>query len=115
MAEDLAGNQNLTEIKIVRDTRKPKIVTVSILPEQVKGGELVQLKIQAKDDGVGLSRNGKFSVGLTPGGQKFSGMLSLGSGGTYLGTLLIPPGIQGKLTVRELVIQDYLGNQADYP
>ncbi len=115
MAEDLAGNQNLTEIEIVRDTQKPKIVTVSLLPEQVKGGELVQLKIQAKDSGVGLSRNGKFSVGLTTGGQNFSGMLSLGSGGIYLGTLIIPPGIQGKLTVQELVIQDYLGNQADYP
>ena len=115
MVQDLAGNQNLTEIEIVRDTQKPKIVSVSLLPEQVKGGELVQLKIQAKDDGVGLSRNGKFSVGLSTGGQKFSGMLGLGSGGTYLGTFVVPPGIQGKLTVRELVIQDYLGNQADYP
>jgi hypothetical protein len=115
IAEDLAGNQNLTEIEIVRDTQKPKVLSVSLVPEQVKGGELVQVKIQARDDGAGLSRNGKFSIGLAAGGQNFSGMLSLGSGGTYLGTLIVPPGIQGKLTVRELVIQDYLGNQADYP
>ncbi|MCG2716845.1 MAG: FecR family protein [Candidatus Marinimicrobia bacterium] len=115
IAEDEAGNQTLTEVEIFRDTEKPQIRSVTIFPEQVKGGELGQIKVVARDDGVGLARNGKYIIELNTGTQTFSGMLSLSSKGTYMGNLVIPPGISGKLRFRELNIQDYLGNQADYP
>ncbi len=115
IAEDEAGNQTLTEVEIFRDTEKPQIRSVTILPEQVKGGDLVQIKVVAGDDGVGLARNGKYIIEIGAGTKTFSGMLSLSSGGTYMGNLVIPPGISGKLRFRELIIQDYLGNQADYP
>ncbi len=115
VAEDEAGNQAPTEIEIFRDTQKPKINSASCTPALVMGGELVQVKIVARDDGAGLARNGKFIIGLATGSQTFSGMLSLSSGGTYTGNFLVPPGIQGKLVFNELAIQDYLGNRADYP
>ncbi|MBU1634470.1 hypothetical protein KJ762_08180, partial [bacterium] len=114
-AEDLAGNRAVIEIEIFRDTEKPKILSAIVIPQQVKGGELIQIKVAARDDGVGLARNGKFNLGISGGNQSFSGMLSLSSGGNYSGTLMIPPGVQGQLIFNELVIQDYLGNQADYP
>jgi len=114
-AEDLAGNQAVIEIEIFRDTEKPKIFSAATIPQQVKGGELVQIKVAARDEGVGLARNGKFNLGISGGNQSFSGMLSLSSGGNYTGTLMIPPGVQGQLIFNELIIQDYLGNQADYP
>ena len=115
IAEDLAGNQAVIEIEIFRDTERPKIVSASVTPEQVKSGDLVQIKVAARDDGVGLARNGKFNLGISGGSQSFSGMLSLSSGGNYVGTLMVPPGVQGKLHFKELKIQDYLGNQAEYP
>ncbi|MDO9547990.1 MAG: FecR domain-containing protein [Candidatus Marinimicrobia bacterium] len=115
VAEDLAGNQAVIEIEIFRDTEKPKILSATTVPQQVKGGELIQIKVAARDDGVGLARNGKFNLGISGGNQSFSGMLSLSSGGNYSGTLMIPPGVQGQLVFNELIIQDYLGNQAEYP
>lgn len=115
VAEDLAGNQSTIQIEIFRDTEKPKILQATLTPQQVKGGELIQINIAARDDGVGLARNGKYNLGISGGNQSFSGILSLSSGGNYVGTLMIPPGIKGKLIINELVIQDYLGNQADYP
>jgi len=114
-AEDLAGNQAVIEIEIFRDTEKPKILSAAIIPQQVKGGELIQIKVASRDDGVGLARNGKFNLGISGGNQSFSGILSLSSGGNYTGTLMIPPGVQGQLIFNELIIQDYLGNQADNP
>lgn len=113
-AEDPAGNRAVIEIEIFRDTEKPKILSATTIPQQVKGGELVQIKVAARDDGVGLARNGKFNLGISGGAQSFSGMLSLSSGGNYIGTLMIPPGVRGQLQFNELIIQDYLGNRADY-
>lgn len=115
VAEDVAGNQTMIEIEIFRDTEKPKIIRTVLAPENVKGGELIQISVAARDEGVGLARNGKYNLGIGGGGQSFSGILSLSSGNNYTGTLMIPPGVQGKLIINELVIQDYLGNQADYP
>lgn len=114
-ARDLAGNESIIEIEIFKDTEKPEIVNAQIVPQQVSGGEIVRIKVAARDEGVGLARNGKFNLGISGGNQSFSGMLSLNSSGIYSGTLMIPPGVQGKLQFNELTIRDYLGNQADYP
>ena len=112
-ATDLAGNQTGTELEIIRDTTIPEVLATKLSHQEVKGGELVRLNIQARDLGVGLARNGKFILELNPGARPFIGMLSLTSaGGEYIGNVLIPPGVKGTLKVREIRISDYLGNEA---
>lgn len=115
IAVDNAGNQTETEIEIFRDTRSPRVKTVQLMPENVSAGGLVQLRVQAEDDGVGLARNGHFVVSIPTANQTFNGVLSLSGRGSYQGNIVVPPGVQGRLKVDEVRIQDYLGNEVVYP
>jgi len=116
IAVDETGNQTVNQIEIIRDTKSPEVLSAKLSVTDVKGGELVKIVVGTKDTGVGLSRNGKFWVEITPGGKTLQGMLNLSSGGTeYLGNVVIPPLVKGKLKIKEVRISDYLGNETKYP
>lgn len=111
VATDQAGNQTSNKVEILKDTQGPQIAQPKISPMEVKGGELIKISVTATDEGVGLSRNGKFSVEINPGAKTLSGILSLGAGGEYVGNVMVMPGIKGQVKLKELRISDYLGNE----
>ncbi|MFH1214456.1 MAG: FecR domain-containing protein [Candidatus Neomarinimicrobiota bacterium] len=111
VATDQAGNQSISKVEVLRDTHGPDLTPPKITPTEVKGGELIKVTVTATDRGVGLSRNGKFSVEINPGGKILSGILSLGAGGDYAGNVMVMPGIKGQVKLKELRVSDYLGNE----
>jgi len=115
-AKDEVENQSTEKIEILKDTKAPHIISHKFSSDKVKGGEIIKLIVKAQDQGVGLSRNGRFVVEIIPGNKELTGTLILtGEIGSYIGRIVIPPDLKGKIKLKKLHISDYLGNEAKYP
>ena len=115
-AVDDAGNRSSITVRIFRDTQPPEIGEYSFSSPTVKGGNIIKCRVFAKDSGVGLSRTGGFAIYVSPKNMVFKGALTLNSGEKkYEGSIFIPPGVKGKVKMKALRIQDYLGNEIVWP
>ncbi|MDM8541495.1 FecR domain-containing protein [Desulfococcaceae bacterium HSG9] len=115
-AKDDAGNMSAKKINIFRDTKPPEIGDYSFSHPAVKGGNIITCRVFAKDDGVGLARTGSFTISVDPEDKGVKGALTLNSvKKKYEGSVFIPPGMKGKVKMKALKIQDYLGNQTVWP
>jgi hypothetical protein len=112
VAEDRAGNQGLWKTSILRDSQPPKIFSATLSPTETKGGELVRLAVRIEDDGVGAAKSGSFVVEVN--GQPFKGILKHTGENrdNFIGSLFILPGLAGQVKLREIRVQDMLGNAA---
>ncbi|XCN71110.1 MAG: FecR domain-containing protein [Candidatus Electrothrix aestuarii] len=112
--QDSAGNRNSWKKKVFRDSIPPEILKHEVSPRKTKGGEVVQLTVQAKDEGVGLARTGSFTLEVN--GTPLKGVLNRSSEDStmYTGNVFVLPGVSGAVLVREIRVQDLLGNLAEY-
>ena len=112
VARDRAGNQGMQAVRIVRDSRPPKILKQTVKPARVKDGEIVRLQVRAEDSGVGMARIGSFTLKI--GERRFKGILKKSGRGIFAGSVFIPPGIQGKVQVDMIQLRDILGNETGH-
>lgn len=115
-AADTAGNTTTKTIRILRDTKPPDIQSYTFSASEVKGGDIISCQISARDSGVGLARTGNFTIAIAPENTMFNGILTLNRRkDSFEGSIFILPGIQGKVEMKHLQIQDRLGNEATEP
>lgn len=111
-AEDEAGNTSARTVRIIRDTNPPEIGKYSCSPPRTDGGHLLSCRVSAADGGIGLARTGGFSVSVFPH-NVFKGVLTLNRmKNMYEGGVFISPGVKGKVEIKDIRIQDRLGNEA---
>lgn len=116
MAVDNAGNRTTKQLTTFLDTQGPKIDDYRFSRPAVTGGQIIELIIRADDDGVGLSRTGRFSFIVKPGKNEFNGMLTLNDQSDgFTGNVFVPPGIKGEPVITMIVIKDRLGNETIVP
>ncbi|MCI5121555.1 MAG: hypothetical protein D3908_10265, partial [Candidatus Electrothrix sp. AUS4] len=113
-AQDAAGNKSFWRKTVLRDSQPPEILQHEVLPRISKGGEVVWLTVRARDKGAGLARSGSFTLEVK--GTFFQGILNRSSEDStmYSGSVLVLPGVSGTVRVREIRVQDLLGNLAEY-
>ncbi|CAK8712551.1 FecR family protein [Candidatus Electrothrix laxa] len=113
-AQDVAGNRSSWKETILRDSQPPEILRKDVSPPETKGGEVVRLTARIHDAGVGTSRSGSFLLEVN--GSLFKGILKRsGEDGTdFAGSVFVLSGVAGSVKVREIRVQDMLGNTAKY-
>ncbi|MCI5151129.1 MAG: hypothetical protein D3916_17395, partial [Candidatus Electrothrix sp. MAN1_4] len=113
-AQDLAGNKSFWKKRVLRDSQPPEILQHEVSPRKTKGGEIVQLIARIKDDGIGPARSGLFTVEVN--GSVFKGILNRNEkeNTIFSGSVFVLPGVAGPVLVREIRVQDLLGNLAEY-
>lgn len=114
VAKDLAGNRSSWNKTVLLDTQPPKILKKKLSIPTTKGGEVVRLTVWSRDDGVGTARSGSFILEVNK--TLFRGTLKkTGKDATvFAGNVFILPGVAGAVKVREIRIEDMLGNAAEY-
>ncbi|MBN1894096.1 FecR domain-containing protein, partial [bacterium] len=115
-ARDPAGNSVEKTVTLIRDTEPPQILSRSLSETHVTGGEVVRLRVEARDSGVGMARTCTAIVAVEPAGTQLSTLLKLNAETRgYEGSLSIPPESPGSLRFVKLYVSDYLGNSAAEP
>jgi hypothetical protein len=110
IATDLVGNRRVDSFDILLDQDPPEILSLEVTPRDPKPGQPVQIALTARD-ASGLRKVA--TIRLRVGGTDIDDLLELdGSTGTYRKTLLLPTNASGRVTVREVEVEDYAGNTA---
>lgn len=112
VAEDRAGNRSFWKTSILRDSQPPQILSATLSPIETKGGEMVRLAAKIEDAGVGTAKSGSFVAEVN--GRPFKGILKYTGEkpDNFIGSIFILPGLAGKVKLREIRVQDMLGNAA---
>jgi hypothetical protein len=112
-AVDRAGNVATTTIRTVLDTIPPDITNAVCLPPKAQGGEIITCEVRAEDTGIGLAKTGSFYLVVSPGMQLIKGILTFSrTKSIFEGSVFIPAGVTGDVSIREVRIQDRLKNEA---
>ena len=110
-AYDKAGNETRMEQKIRMDNKPPKLIKYSITPNRVKGGEIVQISVHATDDS-GLKKAASFTIQVAD--FTFNGFLRYKkSEKRYEGTVTIPAGKSGTISLKKIILEDSQGNSKE--
>ena len=113
---DRAGNITKKTYSVIRDSKPPEVLSHRLSTDRVQGGEIVNVTVKAVDRGVGLARTGTFNLEITPGNAQLSGLLLLNQdSGVYEGSVIVPPGARGALSMNRLYVSDYMGNTSPTP
>ncbi|MDM8545574.1 FecR domain-containing protein [Candidatus Venteria ishoeyi] len=111
-AKDLAGNSRLWQKNIILDQNPPQLLKHHFSKKYVKGGDVVQLHVQVKDDS-GMKSGATYQVRV--GKQLLSGYVRLCPDKTcYQGKVVVPLHNQGRIKLESLQLEDYLGNRKNY-
>ncbi len=115
VAQDVAGNRSFWKETVLRDSRPPEILRKNVFPSATKGGEVVRLSARIHDAGVGTARSGSFVLEVN--GTLFKGILRRTGedSSDFAGSVFVQSGVAGAVRVREIRVQDLLGNTAEYP
>ncbi|MCI5124743.1 MAG: hypothetical protein D3925_09765 [Candidatus Electrothrix sp. AR5] len=113
-AEDVAGNRSFWKETVLRDSLPPKILHKNVSPSATKGGEIIRLSARIHDAGAGTARSGSFIIEVN--GKLFKGILKRtgGDGSEFVGSVFVLSGVAGAVKIREIRVQDMLGNTAEY-
>ncbi len=112
IATDLVGNRRVDSFDVVLDQDPPQLVSFEVTPRDAKPGQPVQIALTARD-ASGLRKVAP--IRLQVGSTDIDDLLELdGSTGTYRKTLLLPANASGRVTVREVEVEDYAGNTARF-
>jgi hypothetical protein len=113
---DRAGNVTEKSFTVTRDTEPPIVHSYRLSADRVKGGEIVGVSVKAGDRGVGMARTCACILEINPGGILLSGLLKLNQeADTYEGSVIVPPGGGGSLSLSKAYVSDYLGNTTVIP
>ncbi len=112
LARDQVGNIAKIVKEIFLDLEPPEIKDYSFSIDKVKGGESVNLILQAKD-ATGLVKAAPFSAEI--GKYIYTGhILRTGSDGNYSGSFIVPRNVKGEIKLKSVKLSDYLGNSKEY-
>lgn len=112
IATDLAGNITRVVRHTVLDQEPPQLRGQRLSRQYAKPGQTLRVEVRA-EDAHGLRAGARYVLDI--GGQTRRGRLSLcPAGNCYQHELLLPPGTQGKIVLRSVVLEDYAGNQQEY-
>ena len=115
-ATDPAGNAAAKTLRVLLDTTPPEITRAACIPSETKGGEIIACEVSAQDRGSGLAKTGSFTLAVAPGGQVVKGILTFNPAkALFEGSVFMPPGVKGKVSLKELRLQDRLGNEIGKP
>ena len=110
IAVDLVGNRRVDSFDVILDQDPPQLVSLEVTPRDLKPGQPLQIALTAKD-ASGLRKVAP--IRLQVGSTDIHDLLELEGGtGTYRKVLLLPPTVAGRVTVREVEVEDYAGNKA---
>ncbi len=117
VAKDLAGNWSSWKRTVVLDSQPPEIIQKKLSVLTTKGGEAVGLTVWIRNSGVGTERSGSFTLEINR--ILFRGTLKRAERTeeddiTFAGNVFVLPGVAGAVKVRDIRIEDMLGNAAEY-
>ena len=112
IATDLVGNRRVDSFDVQLDQDPPELVGYEVTPGEAHGGEPMQVEVRASDPS-GLRKAAPFR--LRVGDKDYADFLELGGeSNSYRKTILLPREAAGRVTLREVEIEDYAGNKARF-
>ncbi|RMH70064.1 MAG: LysM peptidoglycan-binding domain-containing protein [Gemmatimonadetes bacterium] len=115
VAVDAVGNEFHKTESIFCDTQPPELLSHSVSPSTVYGGETIELRVYARDTGTGLHQTVTYTL-KGPDNFQYSGVLTRRSQqeGLYQATVTIPNTVQGRIDFKQIILEDYLGNRQEF-
>ena len=112
IAVDLVGNRRVDRFDVQLDQDPPRLVGYEVTPTQAQGGDSVRVEVRASDPS-GLRKAAAFRIRV--GDTDYADFLELGGdSGTYRKTVRLPGTASGRISLREVEIEDYAGNKARF-
>jgi hypothetical protein len=111
-ATDRVGNTGIERWQVSLDQNPPELVGRRVEPKQVEKGGRLTVEVTARDRS-GLRQAAQVTVSV--GGETFTDYLRLSeASGTYRGTLTLPAGARGAAVLKDVLLEDYVGNGRRY-
>ena len=111
-ATDSAGNTSTQTLRVALDTTPPEIMRAACALPETTGGEIIACEVSAADRGSGLAKTGHFSIAIGTAGQVVQGVLTFNRAkAVFEGSVFAPPEVSGAVAIKELRVQDRLGNE----
>ena len=112
IATDLVGNRRVDSFDVQLDQDPPQLLGYDVSPAEAHGGQPVRVEVRASDPS-GLRKAAAFR--LRVGDKDYADFLELGGeSNSYRKTVLLPREATGRVTLREVEIEDYAGNKARF-
>jgi hypothetical protein len=112
LATDLVGNQRALKVEIALDQTPPGLIRHAVSKDRVSGGESVIVDVHAQD-ASGLKRTA--AITLQVGDRELADLLYWNdAGSSYHGTFNLPKQASGSVALKDVELEDYLGNKKHY-
>jgi hypothetical protein len=112
VALDPVGNEKRWIRTITLDTAPPKLVDLSVSRKTGGPGDTIEVTVRAKDE-TDMKRLALVHIQVGEWSENVSLDLDP-SDGTYRGAVRLPHDAQGKVVLKHVVLEDYLGNKETY-
>jgi len=111
-ATDRVGNTGIERWQVSLDQDPPELAGQRVEPKQVEKGGRLTVEVTARDRS-GLRQAAQVTVAV--GGETFTDYLRLSeASGVYRGTLTLPAGARGVAVLKDVLLEDYVGNSRRY-
>jgi FecR protein/Glucodextranase, domain B len=112
VATDLVGNVSVERLDVFLDQAPPQLVRQEVAPSRASPGATVSVEVVA-EDASGMKQAAPFT--LRVGDASLSDFLRFDSASqSYRSTVLLPAGMQGRVTLTDVELEDYAGNRQRY-
>ena len=112
VATDLVGNLRALKVEIALDQTPPALIRHAVSKDRVSGGEPVIVDVYAQD-ASGLKRTAAFT--LQVGGRELADLLYWNdAASSYRGTFNLPKQASGSVALKDVELEDYVGNKTRY-
>ncbi len=111
-AHNEVKNPSIIEKKVIFDQEAPSIQKVELPEKPVKGGEVVRIRVHAKDL-YKMKRTASFTIKVSS--FVYNGFLILSrAGGVYEANVRVPTHVRGNIKLKKVLLEDYCGNRKEY-
>ncbi len=111
-ATDRVGNSAAERWNVVVDQDPPELLDQRIAPNRIARGGKVTVEVKARDRS-GLRQTAQVTVAVGDG--LYTDYLRLNEPSqSYQATLTLPPGAEGPVALKDIVLEDYVGNTRRY-
>lgn len=112
IAEDIVGNVAVWKQDVVLDQRPPEYLGYSLSKKFASGGDEIVLEVRVRDD-TGIK--GAANYLLSVGDDELSGYLRIcPDRNCYRGKIVLPAHVRGRIVLKEIRLEDYIGNSKNY-
>ena len=111
-ARDAVKNVTIVEKELILDQQAPSLQKVEFSKNKAKGGELIRIKVYAKDSSR-MKRAAPYTVKVSS--FVYNGFLILSRAkGVFVGNVRLPKNVRGKVKLTKVLLEDYYGNRKEY-